>query len=457
MAIEVIGDPKSVEQYRKWLHEQGQYTKRYMNHFRKTGVNLAPKPEGFRILNTPIKKVWNKQQKDIIPIEDQKLYIAGVANENAVDRMDERLEPTGVDPKNFMKNQVLLVDHLYTTSAVVGRVIELRVESNGVHFEAYIGDPRKAPLTDTQKDVRSLVAQKLIQTVSVGFIPHKIQAPVFDDDFKLIEPAVILAWELLELSLVAVPANPGAVFDLKEVSFNETNVKKFYGLTKGSREERINKTIKRDTIHLLEFKKDKYDEDEAKEWASTNDYRNDPVHETEDSYQIVQDNIKSFEEGSFKTVDLKDGVLAVVGIIKSTVKEERIMEEKILEMIEEMKAIKTLLGSLDDNIKAINEKSETILGKLDMKEVEELEEEDEDEEEEESKEEDDEEEDDEEDEDEEDEKKGESEEDDEDDEDEEDEKKEKRLEIIEDSLVKMNEKFEILSGSLLKILEKANG
>ena len=73
--------------------------------------------------------------------------------------------------------------------------------------------------------------------VSIGFIPQKIQAPTFNDEGAMIDPAVILQWELLELSVVAVPANPDATFEMKQyveskVASNTTNSKEFNGLTK---------------------------------------------------------------------------------------------------------------------------------------------------------------------------------------------------------------------------------
>lgn len=145
--------------------------------------------------------------------EDSKVYINGIANANIIDRVDERLEPTGLDIKNYIKNKILLADHMYWTAASIGQVEELRVEDSGVHFDAFIGDSDAGQLTQMQKDVRSLVRQRILKTVSVGFIPHKIKAPEFDDRGNLVEPAVVEAWELLELSVVAVPCNPLSTFE----------------------------------------------------------------------------------------------------------------------------------------------------------------------------------------------------------------------------------------------------
>lgn len=444
MAIEVIGNPKDVQKYREYLHRQGLYTKRFFNNLKKNGYDLAPKPEGFRTINTGIKSVYGENKKSIFE-EDQKLYIAGIANENIIDRMDERLDPSGVNVENFMRNQVLLVDHLYISSATVGRVFDLKTEADGVHFEAYIGDPQKAPLTKTQQDVRSLVAQKLLQTVSVGFIPHKIQAPTFDDEGRLVDPAVILAWELLELSIVAVPANPGAVFDLKDLSLNDTNSSKTQHLTNRIKPKRIeskqedNKTVAK--VYELIFGKGDFTKEEAIQWAKDNDYKSSKVRDEDEEYRLEQRDVKDFEDGSFKTIALKDSVKAVTGNLTTAKAKELRMEEKILELLEQMKTISTILGSLGDSLKTISEKNETILGKLDSidiidskgsdKEDEKEEKEDMDEEEE----------------------KGEGSEEEEEEEDE----NEEKIMILQDSVKTLTEKVETISEALLKVLERSNG
>jgi len=446
MAIEIVGKGKDVERYRKYLHEQGILTKQFLNHLRSSGQQISPKPEGFRVFNTPIKKVFGESKKGIFE-DDQKLFIAGIANANIVDRMDERLEPAGVDVRNYLKNRVLLLDHLYVTSAVIGRVYELKTEENGVHFEAYIGDPKAAPLTQQQKDARSLVAQKLVQTVSVGFMPLKIQAPVFDEEGKLMEPAVIVAWELLELSVVAVPANPGAVFDLKEVnSFNTIDDKPTSYLTNSKNTQKIksSKSKQEDSdgtvVQTLIFLKEYFEKEEALEWAKGHDYKADKVDENDDSYRIRQHPPEDFEESSLKTLEIDKGIKAVVGKLKSELQEEEKMEKMLEELLEAVKGLATQLGAVSDSIKSITDNNTTILSKLDAIEI--IDERGMDEEEEEEKE------------------KGSEEDEDkemeEDEEEDEDEVEEKLLQLAE-VMQKQGEKIDIISQTLLRVIENSNG
>jgi len=145
--------------------------------------------------------------------EGARLVISGIANANIIDRMQERLDPIGCDIASYLKNAQLLAHHSYFHP--IGQVDAIDIQDDGVHFAGWIGDPTKAPLTEMQKEIRSLVAQGILKTVSVGFIPLKVRAPLYNDQGLLEEPCVIEKWELLELSVVAVPCNQDSVFEMR--------------------------------------------------------------------------------------------------------------------------------------------------------------------------------------------------------------------------------------------------
>ena len=147
--------------------------------------------------------------------DDEPLWVAGIANANIQDRVDERLDPVGCVLTNYLNNPVFLANHQYRCEAAIGRVPVVEIKEDGVHFEAWIGDPKKAPLTDVQRVVRSLVAQGILCTVSIGFIPLDIREPLFTEAGELAEPLTITKWELLEISVVPVPCNQGSLFGLK--------------------------------------------------------------------------------------------------------------------------------------------------------------------------------------------------------------------------------------------------
>lgn len=142
-----------------------------------------------------------------------KQFIGGMANAKEVDRMNEVLDPVGLIQGPYNKNSVLLLQHNHSNP--LGLVTTLMAKAVGVEFEAWVGDPGAAPLTEWQDNTRSLIAQRILKAVSVGFIPHKIKMPSYNDQGMIVDPATIEQWELLELSVVAVPCNAGSIFDLK--------------------------------------------------------------------------------------------------------------------------------------------------------------------------------------------------------------------------------------------------
>lgn len=147
------------------------------------------------------------------------LRIAGVANAAIVDRVNEMLDPRGCILTNYLKNPVFLCDHDYRSPLGTCPLVE--VKEDGVHFEAEVGRPDLAPLTDLQIERRSLIAQGILKTVSVGFIPLEMTPAEFDDAGNMTKPAIFTKWELLEISLVSVPCNADAIFQMKELQMSK--------------------------------------------------------------------------------------------------------------------------------------------------------------------------------------------------------------------------------------------
>ena len=60
------------------------------------------------------------------------------------------------------------------------------------------------------------------------------------------------------------------------------------------------------------FDKDKFTEDEARDWLDNHDKRSDKVDETDDNYRFRQFDPDKCSEGSFATIDITDGIQAVI-------------------------------------------------------------------------------------------------------------------------------------------------
>lgn len=181
-------------------------------------------PSQWRLLRAQIKVVGpvvdpatgnERPQLDV----SKPLKIAGIANAAIVDRVNEMLDPRGAVLTNYMNNPVILADHNY--SRPIGMATLVEAKDDGLHFEADIGRPDLAPLTDDQLEKRSLIAQGIICTVSVGFIPLEMQPAEYDDAGNLTKAAIYTRWELLEISVVSVPCNADSIFQMKELEMSQ--------------------------------------------------------------------------------------------------------------------------------------------------------------------------------------------------------------------------------------------
>jgi HK97 family phage prohead protease len=313
----------------KWNSLQGLQLKNE-NKWKKEGVYyklLNPDPEKDRqILHVNFKKMGSLDPS--LP-----LGISGVANANIVDRMQERLDPRGLITEDYMKNPQLLAHHSYYHP--IGQVDVIDVQDDGVHFSAWIGNPAKGPLTEMQKEIRSLVAQGILKTVSVGFIPHKIKEPVWNEAGDMTEGPVIEQWELLELSIVSVPANQDSIFEIRDcagiiesakvdenaqespISLNDNQES---GMKKKTSFEQFLDAIAEQSmiVQSLIFSKEVFKTaDSAKKWATDHGFNADKVDDTEDSFRLRQREPSEFDESTFRTIDITEGVKAVAGKIKT--------------------------------------------------------------------------------------------------------------------------------------------
>ncbi len=304
---------------------------------------------------------------------EQRMPIAGVANANIVDRMDERLDPRGIELEHFMKNPQLLAHHSYFHP--VGQVESLDIQEDGIHFSGWVGDPSKAELTEMQKEMRSLIAQGIIKTVSVGFIPKKIRAPLYNEAGDLEEALVIEQWELLEISLVSVPCNQDSIVEMRDIAKPMESAKidseasKDKSLNDSGIESKISELVEQNTVvQTLIFDKAMFSKQEAIDWAKGHDFRADKVDETEDSYRLRQREPSEFDEESFRTIDITDGVKAVIGKLKEGTemvgKTKEVEDNKESNYQEEML---TLMKGMNALLQRNTEMTELMLKKLEEK------------------------------------------------------------------------------------------
>lgn len=122
---------------------------------------------------------------------------------NACDRDRDRVMPHGVKLENYLKNPVVMWGHSYDKPTdVIGKTTNLEITDAGI-----VADFELRPAaneSDPQNVVRLLWDGGWIRTASIGFRPLMAEPNEFGgQDFK--------EWELLEWSVIPIPANASAL------------------------------------------------------------------------------------------------------------------------------------------------------------------------------------------------------------------------------------------------------
>jgi HK97 family phage prohead protease len=147
--------------------------------------------------------------------EDGRRLVRFVASDETVDRYGDIIRASGWQLDNYRRNPQLLYNH-DTSILPLGRVEPIAVEGNSLIAHANFSPAGRTAFTDS---VWQLIGDGALNAVSVGFMPLDDPTPIFNAD-KQLTGFEFVAQELLELSVVAVPANPNALAIAKQ--FNLT-------------------------------------------------------------------------------------------------------------------------------------------------------------------------------------------------------------------------------------------
>ena len=164
-------------------------------------MTIAQVNRGIRRATSPV------TTKFLSGVGDRQVRV--VASDATPDRMGDVLDPAGCDLRNYYKNPVVLAQH--DSNQPIARCSDIAVR--GGQVVATIEFP-PAGTSDRSDEYLALLKARILGAVSVGFLPIAYK-PRQGGGFLFTE------WELLELSVVSVPANPSAV--VTERSFGGTN------------------------------------------------------------------------------------------------------------------------------------------------------------------------------------------------------------------------------------------
>ena len=147
---------------------------------------------------------------------DEQRYIEGIATTPTVDRSGDIVEPLGA---RFEKEIPLFLDHNSTKR--VGRVQLGKPTKDGIPFKAWIPKVTEdGPLRERVDTAWQELKYGLVKYVSIGF-------RIVDNAYEFIKETGglrFLKTEILELSLVPVPAQPDArISGFKSFSYSGAN------------------------------------------------------------------------------------------------------------------------------------------------------------------------------------------------------------------------------------------
>jgi HK97 family phage prohead protease len=137
-----------------------------------------------------------------------------ILSDASVDRYGDTIDANGWVLDNFSKNPIALFNH--QSSFPIGLWSNLRVQDNALRGHLKMAPAGTSPRHD---ELRALIDAKILKAVSVGFVPLDSAARKDDHGYYIGENYV--KQELIETSLVSVPANPNALAVAKSLRISD--------------------------------------------------------------------------------------------------------------------------------------------------------------------------------------------------------------------------------------------
>ncbi len=128
------------------------------------------------------------------------VVIEGFANTSTKDRVGDVVLPSAFSKSlpTYLKNPVLLANHDWNDPC--GKCMSAEIQEKGLYI--------KARVSDTRQDIKTLIREGVLSTFSIGY--NEVDTD-FDESTKT---KYIKELELLEISIVTVPANTESTFKI---------------------------------------------------------------------------------------------------------------------------------------------------------------------------------------------------------------------------------------------------
>jgi hypothetical protein len=174
----------------------------------KNIVKIIDKVDGTKLKDI-LSKLYKAQDTKGANLDGLKKFKFVISSENT-DRHGDIVKQAGIDTDNFMRNPVFLLDHKYTVASIGGIFTKIYQEGNKTIGEGVFSPTEAGELSS------KLYELGMLRAVSVGFLAKEYGTKVNDRGETITDYTVIEKSELLEVSGVAVPANPDALAIIEE-------------------------------------------------------------------------------------------------------------------------------------------------------------------------------------------------------------------------------------------------
>jgi len=146
-------------------------------------------------------EIFKQYSEEIREVDAEDRTVIHLITTDTRDRYGDIVEPKGGQIENFLRDPVVLDGHKYGTFPV-GTNVWLKKNKGGILAKTRFHDKTQIAI-----DAFNLVAEGILRAWSIGFMP--INWETFEEDGT--RGYLYKIWELLEYSLVTVPANPDAL------------------------------------------------------------------------------------------------------------------------------------------------------------------------------------------------------------------------------------------------------
>lgn len=182
---------------------------------------------------------------EIKGLDDKKQdgYI-GYASVAVLDRDGEIIDPKGWKLDNYRKNPVILTSHDYS-KLPIGRALWVQPDETGLKVKFVLAN------TDTGKEIKQLINEKILNAFSVGFRAEKYVDNPGEKGYDNLKDSgvkrIYTSQELYEISLVGIPSCPDALIQrAMKGEFKSKELTEAILATKKEVKEEIEETVEKE-------------------------------------------------------------------------------------------------------------------------------------------------------------------------------------------------------------------